>query len=208
MPSCCAVSSSTRPRFNDRSAGGCGSWRFRPGPHPSIPLMAASRCGPRERQGTMSYGAPPRLGLHLRPTLALFLGLAAIIFGIIGMHILNVSHQASVPATSGHSTSAPAATAHAMHHAPTAERGTPSTDAAAAMLPADGCAGGPCAGDHHLMAVVCVLMTIVAGFVLLFVPKWLRTRNANGLRAPPKSAGPGAPALRPPSLIQLSISRT
>ena len=155
----------------------------------------------------MSYGAAPRLGLHLRPTLALFLGLAAIIFGIIGMHILNVSHQASVPAASGHSTSAPAAPAHATQHAPTAEKGTPSTDTTAGMLPADGCAGS-CAGDHHLMAAVCVLMTIVAGFILLFVPKWLRTRNREGLRAPPRAVGPGAPALRPPSLVQLSISRT
>ncbi len=155
----------------------------------------------------MSYGAAPRLGLHLRPTLALFLGLAAIIFGIIGMHVLNVSHQASVPATSGHSTSVTAAAAHATHHAPDADKGIPSADATAGILPADECAG-PCAGDHHLMAAVCVLMTIVAGFVLLFVPTWLRTRNRNRLRAPPKAAGPGAPALRPPSLVQLSISRT
>jgi hypothetical protein len=155
----------------------------------------------------MSYGAAPRLALHLRPTLALFLGLAAIIFGIIGMHILNVSHQASVPATSDHSTSAPATPAHATHHAP-ADKAMPSADTPTGMLSADGCAGGPCAGDHHLMAVVCVLMTIVAGFVLLFVPRWLRTRNWDGLRAPPKAVGPGAPALRPPSLVQLSISRT
>ncbi|MCW2134057.1 DUF6153 family protein [Arthrobacter sp. VKM Ac-2550] len=156
----------------------------------------------------MSYGAAPRLGLHLRPTLALFLGLAAIIFGIIGMHILNVSHQASVPAMSGHSTSAPAAVAHATHHAPDADTAIPSADAANDILPADGCAGGPCAGDHHLMAAVCVLMTIVAGFVLLFVPKWIRIRSGAGLRAPPKAVGPGVPALRPPSLVQLSISRT
>ena len=156
----------------------------------------------------MSYGAAPRRGLHLRPTLALFLGLTAIIFGIIGMHILNFSHHASVPATSGHSTSAPSAPVHATHNAPAAEKAIPSADTTADMLPADGCAGGPCAGDHHLMAAVCVLMTIVAGFVLLFVPTWLRARNRHGLRAPPTATGPGAPALRPPSLVQLSISRT
>jgi hypothetical protein len=170
--------------------------------------MAATRCGPKERQGTMSYGAAPRLGLRLRPTLALFLGLAAIILGIIGMHILNFSHHASVPANSGHSTSAPAAPVHATHHAPAAEKAIPSADAAAGILPADGCAGGPCAGDHHLMAAVCLLMTIVAGFVLLFVPTWLRTRNRHGLRAPPQVLSLALPALRPPSLVQLSISRT
>lgn len=155
----------------------------------------------------MSYGAAPRLSLHLRPTVALLLGVAAIIFGIIGMHILNVSHQASVPAAPGHSTSVSADTAHAAHHVPAADTAIPSADTANGILPAGGC-NGPCAGGHHLMAAVCVLMTIVAGFVLLFVPNWLRLRSGDGLRAPPNAVGPGVPALRPPSLVQLSISRT
>ncbi|QTG82744.1 DUF6153 family protein [Arthrobacter crystallopoietes] len=149
----------------------------------------------------MSYGAAPRLGLHLRPTPALFLGLAAIIFGIIGMHILNVSHHASVPATSGHFTSAPAASAHAMHHAPATDKAIPSADTAAGILPADGCAGGPCAGDQYLMAAICVLMTLVAGFVLLFVLLHSFSSRSAAPKTPAPSRISGRQRRTPPQLL-------
>lgn len=96
-----------------------------------------------------------------RPVI-LMLGLAGIILGILGMHVLGASHQA--PDTAGLS----AASAHqAVSH-----------DHGPAVMATDGTVGGeadstcygPCNGEHHLMAAMCVLIVIVLA-VLWFLPK-------------------------------------
>ncbi|NMR32392.1 hypothetical protein HGO92_22360 [Arthrobacter sp. SF27] len=153
----------------------------------------------------MNYPITPGLSRSLRHSLALLLGLAAVIAGVIGMHILNVSHHAPEMGAVDHATSVMAAPSHDVGSpAP----GTVALEVTAAEpLQAAGCASA-CESGHSLMDAVCVLMTIVAGFVLLFVPQQLRIESRRGLRVPPQPVMLAASGLHPPSLVQLSISRT
>ena len=148
-----------------------------------------------------------RLGsfLPLRRSLTLFLGLVAVIIGIIGMHILNVSHHTPGTGTADHAVAA--APAHSTGHGPGVDSAAASSSPAAESLHAAACAG-PCGGDHDTMTAVCMLMIVVGGFALIFVPRQLRIRGRDGLPAPPRGLSLALPALRPPSLVQLSISRT
>ncbi|SDQ03404.1 MULTISPECIES: DUF6153 family protein [Micrococcaceae] len=153
----------------------------------------------------MNYPIKSGLSLSLRNSLALLLGLAAVIAGIIGMHILNVSHHAPEMGAPDHATAVVAAPSHDIVVS------APGTVVLEVMadepLLAAGCAS-PCESGPSLMAAVCVLMTIVAGFVLLFIPRQLRLESRHGLRAPPQPVMLAPSGLHPPSLVQLSISRT
>jgi hypothetical protein len=161
----------------------------------------------RQEAATMNNGTRPGSFLPLHRSLTLFLGLAAVIIGIIGMHILNVSHHTAGTGTVDHSVAAAAAPAHATHHAPGSDSVAASSSPASQAPHAAACAG-PCGGDHETMTAVCMLMIVAGGFVLLFIPGQLRYRSRHGLRAPPQVLSLALPALRPPSLVQLSISRT
>ena len=153
----------------------------------------------------MNYPINSRLSLSLQHSLVLLLGLAAVIAGIIGVHILNVSYLApdmsavdrttSVMAVSGHDVGAAAQGA----VAPEVTAPEPLQAAGWANL---------CESGHTLMGAVCVLMTIVAGVVLLFIPQQLRLESRRGLRAPPQPAMLVPSGLYSPSLVQLSINRT
>jgi hypothetical protein len=152
----------------------------------------------------MNNGTRPGSFLPLHRSLTLFLGLAAVIIGIIGMHILNVSHHTPGTGTPDHAAAAPA---HATHHAAGSDSVAASSSPASEAPHAAACAG-PCGGDHDAMTAVCVLMIVAGGFALLFIPGQIWIRSRHGLRAPPHALSLALPALRLPSLVQLSISRT
>src|SRR4051794_21670108 len=105
----------------------------------------------------MNNAKQPRSPLPFRHPLVALLGLAAIIAGILGMHILNGTHHGT--GLGIHTASATAAAEHMPHqHFGENNAVTPAgqhTDA-----DAGGCAG-PC-GDHDMMAAVCILMVVVA----------------------------------------------
>ena len=153
------------------------------------------------KAGRMNHRIMSGLSLPIRHSLTLLLGLAAVITGILGMHILNISHG---PGTGSVDATVTATAAHTATHSPDAETAVPSH-----ATPPDsaGCAG-PCGGEHDLMTAACVLMMVVASFALFFKPNRLRTESRHGLRAPPYPAPVSTSMLRPPSLVQLSISRT
>lgn len=146
-----------------------------------------------------------------RHPVALLLGLAAIILGILGMHILGVSHQmpaatphvAMVPDTAGTAVASP-------RHATSQDHSPAVADAlswtGADQIPADACAG-PCGSEQHLMAAMCVLMVIILA-TLWFIPKLRFLKAFHGLRAPPAMPAPATRLPWTPSLIELSISRT
>ncbi len=146
-----------------------------------------------------------------RRPVALLLGLASIILGILAMHILNVSHQ--MPAAATHVAMAPdaaGATAASPPHATSRGHGPAVGGTLAwtgtAEMPAGACAG-PCGGEHHLMAGMCVLMVIILA-TLWFIPKRRFLEALHGLRAPPAMPVPATRLPWTPSLIELSISRT
>lgn len=162
-----------------------------------------------ERQDAMNQVMTPRRFLSLlvpapgnpagRRPVILMLGLAGIILGILGMHVLGASHQA--PDTAGLS-------ATSAHQAVSHDHGPPvmATDGTVGGE-ADSTCYGPCNGEHHLMAAMCVLMVIVLA-VLWFLPKRWFIIPGKGLRAPPVMPAPANRLPWAPSLIELSISRT
>lgn len=153
------------------------------------------------KAGLMNHRIMSGLSLPIRHSLTLLLGLAAVITGILGMHILNISHG---PGSGSLDVTVTTAAAHTASHSSDAEAAVSSH-----ATPPDsaGCTG-PCGGEHDLMAAACVLMMVVASFALFFKPNRLRTESRHGLRAPPHPVPWSTSMLRPPSLVQLSISRT
>lgn len=144
-------------------------------------------------------------------TLMLMLGLAAIILGILGMHVLSVPHQIQ-PAAAPHVAMAPdtgSAAATSTHHADSQDPGlAPALSAWAGVdHMAAGVCTGPCGGEHHLMAAMCVLLVIILT-TLWFIPKRWFLKARHGLRAPPTVPFPAIRLPWTPSLIELSISRT
>lgn len=142
----------------------------------------------------------PKLDGHVvRRPIVVFLGLAGIILGILAMHVMGVSHQGLD--TAGHgAASAQLAVSH--DHSPTMMPAPGGADGHA-----DGACSGPCNGEHHLMAVMCMLMVVVVS-VLWFLPKRWFIIPGRGLRAPPALRLPELRLQWTPSLIELSISRT
>lgn len=149
-----------------------------------------------------SKGRMPRFPLPFRHSLTAVLGLAAVITGILGMHILNGALHGPGP---GARTASVTSSAMPHQHAgPDEAIATAGLQAAAAPA---GCAG-PCGGDHHMAAAGCILMVVTAGFSVLFLPGRLLPAGRHGRRGPPYTFAPAPPVRRPPSLVQLSISRT
>ncbi|NKX53625.1 DUF6153 family protein [Arthrobacter mobilis] len=151
----------------------------------------------------MNHGKTPRSSLPWLHPLATLLSLAAVIAGVLGMHILNGAHHSPAPAA-GAAAGATAA-AHLPHHGQ-ASAAVPGA-ASRGAVDAAGCAGG-CADVHGAMGAMCMLMVVVAGFAALFVPHRLPPARRYGRRGPPDAFASAQPVLRPPSLVQLSISRT
>jgi hypothetical protein len=151
----------------------------------------------------MNYGKTPRLSLPWRHPVAALLGLAAIILGILGMHIFNGNHHG--PASTAQPAAATAAADHTLQ-----DHMQDST----AVLPTEPCTAdaagctGPCGDGHDLMGAVCVLMVVVTALAAILVPQRFRWRNRHGLHGPPNPLALALPVLRPPSLVQLSVSRT
>ncbi|MFJ7750919.1 DUF6153 family protein [Arthrobacter sp. NPDC097144] len=139
----------------------------------------------------MRCGRNPALLLPFPAAAALFLGVAAVIAGILGMHMFSASHHepaAAVAAVAAHPEEVPA------QHGPDAAPGAGG----------HGCSA-PCSQDHGSAGSVCTLMIFV--LILLLRPKVLSVRRqhsfARGVGGPDPRAVP-----QTPSLIELCISRT
>jgi hypothetical protein len=154
----------------------------------------------------------------------LLLGLLAVIAGVLGMHTLSVFHQAAPEhaAASGHGPSHNAGASPGAGGSRTAP-GTPHaggsshtiqgvTDSAAALTTAgpdlhSATCAGPCGGEHT-MATACVFLVVLTGLLLAFLLRRLHESGSHGLRAPPPSPTWIRAIPRPPSLLELSVSRT
>ncbi|EMY32772.1 hypothetical protein D477_018354 [Arthrobacter crystallopoietes BAB-32] len=152
----------------------------------------------------MRASPAPNLFAALRKWPVALATLAAVVACIFGMHVAN-----GTPGTAGTgsvpSTPSIASTAHSSegveHPVSSLSLPTGTFDLAHAA-----CAG-PC-GEEHGAAAVCILLVVLAGIGWLFAQKPLSSAGPHGRRGPPLLIRL-APALpRPPSLVQLSISRT
>lgn len=162
-----------------------------------------------------------RRSAPFRHTLVLLLGLLAVMAGILGMHTLGVAHQAApghAAMASGQDTSQGGGDAHDSH----AGHGTPpiagslhtakgAVDAAALTTGGQdrhsATCSGPCGGEHT-MQTACVFLVVLTGWLLAFLRQRHHGGGGHGLRAPPSSLTWIRAVPRPPSLIELSVSRT
>ncbi|WP_336713935.1 hypothetical protein [Arthrobacter sp. USHLN218] len=153
--------------------------------------------------------------------LMLLLCLLAVMAGILGMHALGIAHQAAsghASMASGQAISHDAGGSHDSH----AGHGTPHTpgsihtaqgtvDAAALTVAGQdlhsATCSGPCGGEHTMQAA-CVFLVVLTGWLLAFLLQRHHESGSHGLRAPPPSPTWIRAAPRPPSLIELSVSRT
>lgn len=132
-------------------------------------------------------------------TIGLLLGLLAVIIGILGMHIWTgtpnpdwqgTQHIAEIGAGAGH----------------------PHVTAGPQLLAQDsgGTMAGLCVncGESDMAAGMCILALFMVGVAGLLRLKSGLLVSAAALRGPPRILPRTAPHLRPPSLVQLSISRT
>ena len=177
----------------------------------------------------------PRRPAPFRHSLMLLVGMLAVIAGILGMHTLGISHQAA-PAHATMASGQPAShdagssrgfhTGHIIPHAEDSfhtarsaphDAGSIHTSQgvanSAATLTTAGpdlhsatCAG-PCGGEHTMEAA-CVFLVVPTGLLLAFLLGKHHESGTHGLRAPPPFPSwiPAIP--RPPSLLELSVSRT
>jgi hypothetical protein len=129
----------------------------------------------------------------------MLLGLLAVIVGILGMHIWTGAHDPGLHGT--------------QHAAETGEGFSHSQETAGPpLLVQDG--GGTMAalcascGETDVAAGVCVLALFMAGIAGLLWLKAGQLVSAAGRRGPPRILPRTSPPIRPPSLVQLSISRT
>jgi hypothetical protein len=139
-------------------------------------------------------------------TVALLLGLTAVIVGILGMHVWMGAHNTvghgSHPAVTA---AAPAALTPAGHQDPAP--GVQAMTAGTETGPAAAHCAGPC-GDSQMAAGMCVLALMVVSIAGLLGLKPGLLASAAGLRGPPRILPRALVFLQPPSLVQLSISRT
>ncbi|MFT4470841.1 DUF6153 family protein [Arthrobacter sulfonylureivorans] len=152
-------------------------------------------------QGTVTGRSRPVTVASCARKWALLLGLTAIIAGILGMHIWIGSHNPGNAASAAAVAAAPE-TGHD-HHPGTGtsvmtDQGAPGT----AVMSCAGC------GDHEMAASMCMLALFMVGAAGLIKPASGVLFSAAGLRGPPGIFPAHTAPLQPPSLIQLSISRT
>ena len=143
----------------------------------------------------MQYARKPPLLLPLPAAGAVFLGLAAVIAGILGMHMLSASHHEPATAVA-------AFPAHSADQSPHPANQSPHPGEQPASYGSD---AGPCSQDHDSTHGVCTLMIFV--LILLLIPKVLSRRLRRSLALRRGRPGP-LPVPRPPSLVRLCISRT
>jgi hypothetical protein len=167
----------------------------------------------------------PRLGTHV-------LAVAAIIVGILGMHVwlgAHDGHRATVHEAGGHGATVHEAGGHgatvletAGHGAMVAGSETPATGHHVTDIPtllaagadtshgekaATGCSGS-CGSNGMDMAGACVLALMVISIAALLALHGDLTGSSTGRRGPPPPWAPTTAPAQPPSLIQLCISRT
>ncbi|MCW2134191.1 hypothetical protein [Arthrobacter sp. VKM Ac-2550] len=144
------------------------------------------------------------------------LGLAAVIMGILGMHVMPGAHGSLVPgATTAHVTAAtqplsgtdtlPSAAAQspaaiAVPHVEDAAVGATETAFPAIFLDEG--------GNEPAMAAICLLALALLGMAILLVLSTLGRLAVTHPAAVLPGPHGNFPLIRPPSLVQLSISRT
>lgn len=146
--------------------------------------------------GTVAGTSPRVTPSSPAPTIGLLLGLLAVIVGILGMHMwtgahapdsLGTQHVAGIGAGSGHS--------------------QPIAGPALLVQDSGGTMAALCAncGETDMAAGMCILALFMTGIAgLLGLKPGVLVSAAGRPRILPRSL----PRLRPPSLVQLSISRT
>ena len=135
---------------------------------------------------------PGRRGLG-RAVLVLVAVTAAIIVGLLAMHSLN----------NGHTETAAPASAAAIHEHDAMDPGV--ADHGTSQLGTDGeCAD--CGGHAGMLAMACVLALL--SVTLLFIVPRVEINPAAALRAGPAPTARWTRPARPPSLLDLCISRT
>lgn len=158
------------------------------------------------------------------PSVFVFVGLTAVIVGILAMHVWmgghgSTSHHVAAPTTSTQ-VSDEAGHVHADGHArtvtaalaavtPTGGSALDTTSHAASGSDVAGGALAGCGGDcaEETMLGLCVLAMIVAGIAVLLTPTGRALLSSLSWRGPPVLFQVSRPAPSP-SLIQLCISRT
>ena len=153
----------------------------------------------------MKFGTKPVFLLPFRSPIAVFLGLTAIIVGILGMHFLSGSHHEPATAVTAHTSAAAdsAAGESSTQHSTASGQGLTGD---AGGVSGNGCSE-PCSGEDGHTGVMCILM-IVGLIILLLIPKALSLRRRYLFWVYPYTPG-SVPRLPPaPSLTQLCISRT
>jgi hypothetical protein len=177
----------------------------------------------------------PRCPAPVRRSLMLLVGLLAVIAGILGMHTLGISHQAA-PGHAAMASSQPASHDAGSSHGSHTGHGTPHADgsfhiarsashdagnihtsqgvtnSAATLTTADpdlhsATCAGHCGGEHTMEAA-CVFLVVPTGLLLAFLLQRHHVSGTHGLRAPPPSPSWIRATPRPPSLLELSVSRT
>ncbi|MFT4470753.1 DUF6153 family protein [Arthrobacter sulfonylureivorans] len=149
--------------------------------------------------GTVAGNTPRNTVSSPARTIGLLLGLLAIIVGILGMHTWTGNHN---PDWQG--TQHVAAIGEGAVHIP------PMAGSALLVQDSGGTAAALCAncGETDMAAGMCILALFLTGMAALLGLKSGLVVSAAGLRGPPRILPRTAPHLRPPSLVQLSISRT
>ena len=138
--------------------------------------------------------ASPQPAATSRRIVALFLASLALIVGLLAMHSVTTAHAAS-PAQSHTSLAAVA-------EAPAAEHDV-------ATVPCSGSCAAPDGDAEHSMLLMACLLALIVATILVVAPRLLTRSGARPLPLAISSAAPtAAPTSRPPSLIELSISRT
>ncbi len=144
------------------------------------------------------------LSRSIRPVLAL----VALFLGLLGMHTLGVDHH--VPDTTHLMSVVSTEQSHLPYTAPFSTQHTlfaPSGQQSVDSYPSS-LESGSLTGLETAMLGMCVLGLAVGAFCFYIRPTSCRPNPGRGLSAPPTLWVPRERIYRPPSLVQLSISRT
>jgi hypothetical protein len=147
--------------------------------------------------------APRRHPIAAFLPLPALLGMVLLILSLMGMHTISGSHAETSKPTSSVSASTVGEGHH--HSGPADHAHVPS-----ASFPASAWADLPClscCGDMS-QASACDLVPVASSLSWLFLPVLMVMPGGLGLRGPPMVTGATNHVPPPPSLIELSISRT
>lgn len=155
------------------------------------------------KAGDMGIGKPLRRRAAPFLPLPALLGMVLLILGLMGMHTIAGSHAGTSMVESSVAVSAAGGGHH--HSGPADHTGISSVSSPATAWADVECLS--CCGDMP-QATGCDLAPVAGSISWLFLPVLLVLPGGLGLRGPPPATGATDYLPPPPSLIELSISRT